>query len=166
MPAELAEAVCDELLARKLRCTWWGNIRFEKGFTRQLTMKMAAAGCVAVAGGLETASDRTLRLMRKGVSLKGARQVMRDLTDAGILVHAYLMYGFPTQTQEETREAEGAVGKLCDEGILHSVYWHHFALTAHSPIAREPDRYGIRLTEETEAIFARNEIPYEPVEEL
>ena len=161
LPPELLNLLCDEILRRKLRVEWWGNIRFEKRMTNELIEKMAAAGCIAVTGGLETCCDRTLQLMRKGITVAGAEEVLRAFSASGILTHAYLMYGFPTQTLEETVNGLETVRRLMDEGTLHSAYWHRFALTSHSEIANEPERFKICLLPEERGGFARNEIPFD-----
>jgi hypothetical protein len=94
-----------ELLKRRVSISWWGNVRFEKTFTPDLCRLLAASGCIAISGGLEVASDRLLALMEKGVTLAQVARVTQGFTEAGILVHAYLMYGFPTQTAQETVDA-------------------------------------------------------------
>ncbi len=161
LPPELLDGLCDEILRRGLKVEWWGNIRFEKRLNMPLIEKMAAAGCIAVTGGLETCCDRTLKLMNKGITVAGAEQVLADFSDAGIMTHAYLMYGFPTQTLDETFQGLETVRRLMEAGVLHSAYWHRFALTAHSEIARDPERFGIKLLPETSGGFARNEIPFD-----
>jgi len=159
----LLRKLSEEILARGETFTWWGNIRFEHGFTSALAALMARAGCIAVTGGLECANDRLLKLMNKGIALADATRACQAFSDAGILVHAYLMYGFPTQTRRETIEALDYVRRRFADGHIQSAYWHRFALTAHSPIARAPEKFGIRLLPEPapERRFARNEIPYE-----
>ncbi len=161
LPPDLIDGLCDEILRRGMDIEWWGNIRFENRFSSGLIRKMARAGCIAVTGGLETCCDRTLKLMRKGIRVEQAVRVLADFSDAGILTHAYLMYGFPTQTEYETLAALDTVRRLFDEGVLHSAYWHRFALTAHSEIAEHPADYGIRLPEMPDTPFAVNEIPFE-----
>lgn len=161
LPPALLDGLCDEILRRGLHVEWWGNIRFEKRFSKTLVEKMAAAGCIAVTGGLETCCDRTLRLMQKGITVAGAEKVLADFAEAGIMTHAYLMYGFPTQTLDETFQGLETVRHLMEAGVLHSACWHRFALTAHSEIAREPARFGIRLLPEEKGGFARNEIPFD-----
>lgn len=160
LPPSLLDGLCDEILRRGLQIEWWGNIRFEKRFSIPLIQKMAAAGCIAVTGGLETCCDRTLKLMRKGITVEQAVRVLNDYADAGILTHAYLMYGFPTQTLEETQHALEIVRRLFDEGALHSAYWHRFALTAHSDISQHPEHYSIEIDPLPDADFALNEIPF------
>lgn len=151
-----------ELLRRGDRFRWWGNIRFEAGFTPELAGQLAAAGCIAVTGGLECANDRLLKLMNKGITLAGAAAACGSLAAAGILVHAYLMYGFPTETKAETLGALDYVRERFACGEIQSAYWHRFALTVHSPIAAHPEAFGIRLAEEPPRAkrFARNEIAY------
>ncbi|PJJ54619.1 radical SAM family protein [Hymenobacter chitinivorans DSM 11115] len=132
-----------ELLKRQVNITWWGNIRFEKTFTPDLCRLLAASGCIAVSGGLEVASDRLLALMEKGVTIAQVARVTDGFTQAGIMVHAYLMYGFPTQTTQETVDALEVVRQLFGAGIVQSGYWHRFAMTAHSPVGKNPAKYQV-----------------------
>jgi hypothetical protein len=97
-PPKALKSLAKALIKRKLDISWWGNIRFEKSFDTGLCRLLADSGCIAVTGGLEVASDRLLKLMEKGVSVEQVARVTRAFSDAGILVHAYLMYGFPTET--------------------------------------------------------------------
>ncbi len=159
-PAGL-KALAERLIARKVVCTWWGNIRFEKTFTPKLAQLLARSGCVALSGGLEVASDRLLERMKKGVTVAQVARVTRALTDAGIMVHAYLMYGFPTETAQETVDALERVRQLFAEGCVQSAFWHRFAATAHSPIGQQPELFGIRLTPQPEVRFARNDLQFE-----
>ncbi len=159
MPPALVSSVCDEILARGLDVEWWGNVRFDLAFTPALAKKMAKAGCIAVTGGLECADDRLLKLMNKGITLKSAEKVLRAFKSARIFVHAYLMYDFPTETKAEQRGAERYVRSLAAKGLIQSCYWHRFALTVHSPIAREPEKFGI-IVKPLKSNFARNELEY------
>ncbi|MFO1503302.1 MAG: radical SAM protein [Steroidobacteraceae bacterium] len=154
-------ALAKQLIDEKLSITWWGNIRFEKSFTPELTSLLAQSGCVAVSGGLEVASDRLLQLMKKGVTVEQVARVTRAFTEAGILVHAYLMYGFPTETTQETVDALERVRQLFAAGCIHSAYWHRFSATAHSPIGLDPAAYGITLKPPPVITFAHNDLPFE-----
>lgn len=163
MPPALVKEVCEEILKRGFKCEWWGNIRFDKAFTPSLARLMARAGCIAVTGGLECANDRLLKLMNKGITLASSRRVLEAFRAAGIAVHAYLMYAFPTETEKEASDALAYVRGLFAEGLIDSAFWHRFALTVHSPIAANPGAFGISIVEPTcgkRGIFARNEIFY------
>ena len=154
-------SLAKQLIEEKLSITWWGNIRFEKSFTPELTSLLAQSGCVAVSGGLEVASDRLLQLMKKGVTVEQVARVTRAFADAGILVHAYLMYGFPTETTQDTVDALERVRQLFAAGCIHSAYWHRFAATAHSPIGLNPSAYGITLKPPPVITFAHNDVAFD-----
>ncbi len=158
-PPALLGAVARTILARGLNVTWWTNIRFDRAFTPSLTELMARSGCVAVSGGLECATDRLLALQSKGFDTAQATRAIAACAEAGLLVHAYLMYGYPTQTLQETVDALELVRQLFAAGALHSAYWHRFALTAHSPAFRQTDALGLQI-QPPEPGFACNEIAF------
>ena len=159
-PPSAMRALAKRLVAEKLSITWWGNIRFEKTFTPELCQLLAESGCVAVSGGLEVASDRLLELMKKGVTVEQVARVTRAFTDAGIMVHAYLMYGFPTETEQDTIDALERVRQLFAAGCIQSAYWHRFSATAHSPIGLNPDAFGIELQPPSDIRFAHNDVAF------
>ncbi|WP_029272734.1 radical SAM protein [Flavobacterium sp. KJJ] len=159
-PPALMRALALEILRRKLAVTWWTNIRFEKSFSKDLCLLLKASGCIAVSGGLEVASDRLLKLIDKGVTVEQVAKVTRNFTEAGIMVHAYLMYGYPTQTIQETVDSLEMVRQLFEAGILQSGFWHQFAMTAHSPVGLYPEKFGVTKTTETIGTFANNDIDY------
>lgn len=159
-PPKGLRAMAEELQRRNLSISWWGNIRFEKSFTPELCLQLADSGCIAVSGGLEVASDRLLALMKKGVSVDQVARVTRAFTDAGILVHAYLMYGFPTQTLHDTVDALEYVRQLFAENCIQSGFFHRFACTVHSPVGRNPAEYGIKLQPLPPGKFARNDVHF------
>jgi hypothetical protein len=159
-PPKALAALADELHRRNRAISWWGNIRFEKSFTPELCQKLAESGCIAVSGGLEVASDRLLRLMQKGVSVDQVARVTRAFADAGIMVHAYLMYGFPTQTVQDTVDALEYVRQLFAAGCIHSGFFHRFACTVHSPVGRHPADFGVTLEPLPPITFAKNDVRF------
>ncbi len=159
-PPALMRALALEILRRKLTVSWWTNLRFEKSFTRDLCLLLKAAGCIAVSGGLEVASDRLLELIQKGITVAQVAKVNRHFTDAGIMVHAYLMYGFPTQTAQETMDSLEMVRQLFKAGILQSAFWHQFAMTAHSPVGLNPEKFGVKKAKEVVITFADNDVEH------
>jgi len=159
-PPKSLKALATELLARNAGISWWGNIRFEKSFTPELCELLADSGCIAVSGGLEVASDRLLKLMKKGVSVDQVARVTKAFTDAGILVHAYLMYGFPTQTMQDTVDALEYVRQLFANGCIQSGFFHRFACTVHSPVGLHPEEYGVQLVPLPPSPFAKNDIAF------
>ncbi|MDW5289597.1 radical SAM protein [Formosa sp. PL04] len=161
-PPSLMKALALEILKRDLTLTWWANIRFEKNFTQDLCVLLKASGCIAVSGGLEVASDRLLKLIDKGVTVEQVAQVTRNLTESNIMVHSYLMYGYPTQTEQETVDSLEMVRQLFEVGVLQSGFWHQFALTAHSPIGLNPSEFGV-TPHYNDITFANNDVAFSDV---
>jgi radical SAM superfamily enzyme YgiQ (UPF0313 family) len=159
-PPKALRSLARALLQRKLDISWWGNIRFEKSFDAGLCRLLAESGCIAVTGGLEVASDRLLKLMKKGVSIAQVARVTRAFSDAGILVHAYLMYGFPTQTVQDTVDALEYVRQLFATGCIQSAFFHRFTCTVHSPVGKHPEQYGVSLAAPFRGTFANNDINF------
>jgi radical SAM superfamily enzyme YgiQ (UPF0313 family) len=159
-PPKALRSLANGLLQRNLDISWWGNIRFEKSFNRELCQLLADSGCIAVTGGLEVASDRLLKLMQKGVSVEQVARVTRAFSDAGILVHAYLMYGFPTQTAQDTVDALEYVRQLFAAGCIQSGFFHRFTCTVHSPVGKHPEHYGVTLFPPANPTFANNDISF------
>ena len=160
-PPALMRALALEILRRRLTVVWWTNIRFEKSFTRDLCLLLKAAGCIAVSGGLEVASDRLLELIQKGITVAQVARVNKHFTEAGIMVHAYLMYGFPTQTAQETIDSLEMVRQMFKAGILQSGFWHQFAMTAHSPVGLNPEKFGVKSVIPFKPTFADNDVVHE-----
>jgi hypothetical protein len=76
------------------------------------------------------------------------------------MVHAYLMYGYPTQTIQETVDSLEMVRQLFEVGVLQSGFWHQFAMTAHSPVGMYPEKFGVVKETETIGTFANNDINF------
>lgn len=159
-PPKVLKALALELLRRGVSISWWGNIRFEKSFSAELCQLLADSGCIAISGGLEVASDRLLKLMKKGVSVQQVARVTRAFSEAGILVHAYLMYGFPTQSVQDTVDALEYVRQLFETECLQSGFFHRFSCTVHSPVGQHPEDYGVTLQPLPPGRFARNDIGF------
>jgi len=159
-PPKALKSLARALVRRKVNISWWGNIRFEKSFDAALCQQLADSGCIAVTGGLEVASNRLLKLMKKGVSVEQVARVTRAFSDAGILVHAYLMYGFPTQTVQDTVDSLEYVRQLFAAGCIQSGFFHRFTCTVHSPVGKHPEQYGVTLSAPPSSTFANNDINF------
>ena len=159
-PPALMRSLALEIIKRNLTVSWWANVRFEKSFTRDLCLLLQASGCIAISGGLEVASDRLLQLIQKGITVAQVARVNKNFSDAGIMVHAYLMYGFPTQTVQETIDSLEMVRQLFAAGVLQSAFWHQFTMTAHSPVGLNPEKYKVKKVSDLIGSFANNDIEH------
>ncbi|MDA3822892.1 MAG: radical SAM protein, partial [Bacteroidales bacterium] len=160
-PPKMLRALSKKLLERNVRISWWTNIRFEKTFDLELCQLMAKSGCIAVTGGLEVASDRLLDKMKKGVDISQVTRVAHNFSKQGILVHAYLMYGFPSETEQETIDSLEVVRQLFEKNCIQSAFWHQFTTTVHSPIGQNPQDFGIEITGPDFEGFAQNDLIHE-----
>lgn len=164
-PPNLLRKLSEEIIQRNLVISWWTNIRFEKSFDPELCSLMAKAGCIAVSGGIEVASDRVLKLINKGVTIAQAALSANNLTQVGMMVHAYLMYGFPGETIQETLDSLEIVRQMFDEGILVSAFWHRYAMTTHSPSGKDPEKFGVSIPVGPKGSFANNEVAFIDVQQ-
>ncbi len=160
LPPKLLREVSNIIIERGLTLSFWGNVRFEKSFTVELCELLAKAGCIAVSGGLEVASPRILKLIEKGVTIEQAVESCAAFNNAGIMVHAYLMYGFPTQSETEAVESLEIVRQMFEQGIVQSAFWHCYAMTVHSPTGCNPAKYNSEITGCTTNPFANNGVEF------
>ncbi|MDD3079068.1 MAG: radical SAM protein [Paludibacter sp.] len=159
-PPAILRKLAEEIIRRKLTVSYWTNIRFDKVFDTELCYVLAQSGCIAVSGGLEVAAPRILKMINKGITIETASECMKNLTNAGIMTHAYLMYGFPTETAKETIDSLEVVRGLFENGYLHSAFWHRYAMTIHSPSGIEPEKFGAVKRQNQYNRFANNEVPF------
>lgn len=157
-PPAALKALALALLERRIDISWWGNIRFETAFSPDLCRLLSASGCIAVTAGLEAASDRLLDNMKKGITVDQTALVADGFKDAGILIHAYLMYGCPSETIQETVDSLERVRQLVAADLLQSAFWHRFTVTAHSPVGLNPTAHGLRVLGPEFQGFAENDL--------
>jgi ribosome biogenesis GTPase A len=99
--------------------------------------------------------------MKKGVDIGQVARVTNAFAQQGVMVHAYLMYGFPTQTEQETIDSLEVVRQLFENNCIQSAFWHQFTTTVHSPIGVNPDDFDITITGPLFEGFAQNDLWHE-----
>jgi hypothetical protein len=160
-PAPLLVNLALELLRRDRSYQFWGNIRFDPGFTPDRCRLLAAAGMIAVTGGIEIASDELLPKIAKGITIPQVVKVLQAFAGARILTHAYLIYGFPGERLQDTMNSLEILRQLVGAGVLNSGYFHCFSATAHSPIGRDPELFGIKVKGPKFNGFAHNVLEFD-----
>lgn len=133
--------MCDAILAAELDVRWFMNARTEPGFTPELLGRMKAAGVTMVMWGVESGSARLLKLMKKGVAPEARLQILRDASDAGIFNFAYVFFGFPSETEAEAMSTIDLIRDHTD--IIHAYGRSVFSLGRHSPLMKNPRKYGV-----------------------
>ncbi len=166
LPPKLLIEFAQLVIERGLVISFWGNIRFDKSYTLESCKILAQAGCVAVTGGLEVASPRVLKLINKGITVESAVEATYNFTSAGIMVHTYLMYGFPTQTYQECVDSLEIVRQMFENGLVQSAFWHRYTMTEHSPTGIRPEDFGVERVSKDPNPFANNTVEYFQKEEI
>ena len=98
LPTSILNVVAREIDGR---IKWGCNVRIERGHSRQWFSALARGGCLMLRVGLETASQRVLDLMNKGVEALDLYDYFKNAANAGIRMHAYIMFGFPGENEDD-----------------------------------------------------------------
>jgi Radical SAM superfamily len=149
-----------ELLRRGRNYHWWGNVRYDRAFEPDRCKLLAAAGMILVTGGIEIATDAVLEKIDKGITVAGVIKVLQAMSEAGIATHAYLIYGFPGETVQDTINGLETIRQLMRTGLLINAVYHQLGVSAHAPLGRKPELFPIRLGMEPFKGFAKNFVPF------
>lgn len=121
------------LLRAGIQVFWKAFVRAEEGLTTPAARLLAESGCKMLMVGIESASPRILRLMSKGVDIGQARNVLKNISDAGIWVHGYFMFGFPSESDEDIEQTLEFITRC--SGDLDSIAASRFTVPLGTPIA-------------------------------
>ena len=168
MPPALMIQFARENIAHGSPITWWGNVRFEKSFTRDVADFLAYGGLTGVSAGLESATGNGLNAIHKGTDLQSIVSACCAFKEAGILVHAYMIYGYWWEKEQDLINSMETLRQFYENGLLDSCFWHKFVLTRHSRAYNEwkdgkiPDLKPIDPQEKKNApLFAKNGLHFE-----
>lgn len=165
MPPALMVEFARLNLERGAPLSWWGNVRFEKYFSRDVADFLAAGGLVGVSAGLESATRDGLSEIHKGTDLESIVSACCAFKEAGILVHAYMIYGYWWEKPENLVNSMETLRQFYAEGLLDSCFWHKFVLTRHSRAYKEWSEGKIPALKPVEpkdgGIFASNAMHFE-----
>ncbi len=148
--SNLIGALSDRIIENKLDIFWLADSRFEPAFSPELSDKLSDAGCKMLYFGLESASERILRCMDKGIKKDNVLKICKYCTDAGIWAHLFLIFGFPTETHAEAQETMDFI--LHNKKIIRSVAFGSFQLTKHSRVYENPASFGVNKVIQNDSI--------------
>ena len=138
---------------------YWGNIRFEKAFTKDTAAFLSYCGLGGVSAGLEVANGEGLKQINKGTDIDSIVSACAAFKEAGVLVHAYMIYGFWYDTPQSIIDSMETLRQFFAEGLLDSAFWHKFVLTKNS------HAYDILKSKtnpkKEDSIFAKNTVHFE-----
>lgn len=113
---------------------FWGNVRFEKTFTKDFAAFLSYCGFGGASAGLEIATENGLKTINKGTDISSIISACAAFKEAGILVHAYMIYGFWNDTPQTIINSMETLRQFFESGLLDSAFWHKFVLTKNSQV--------------------------------
>lgn len=150
--------------SNKIPLTYWGNIRFEKTFDRDLADLLSAGGLTAVSAGIEIATGNGLSAVNKGTDMENIVNACCAFKEAGILIHSYMIFGFWSQSVQDLIDSMETLRQLFEAGLLDSAFWHKFTLTLHSTVYEEykKGKYPeLKILPQKKTQFAKNDLHFE-----
>lgn len=137
MPPKAMLKFADLIQSENKNYSWWGNIRFEKTFSRDIADFLSSGGLIGVSGGIEIATGSGLDNINKGTDINTIVKACCAFKEAGVLIHAYMIYGYFGETEQDTINSMETLRQFFEAGLLDSCFWHKFVLTRHSRIYSE-----------------------------
>ncbi len=108
--SEIAPRYLRVLAERPAGVPWYGFARVSPLLTdADFCRRLAAAGCVMLQLGLESADQRVLDALGKGTRLDQIARALRALDEAGIAVFLYLLFGTPAEDRDAARRTRDFV---------------------------------------------------------
>ena len=141
-PPALFQKLSRKLIEEKLDIAWTTHMRFEESLLEEQVWKdVAESGCKYLHFGYESGNQRVLKLMDKATELGAIETNLRMSSEAGIWNHLMGFFGFPGETSAEADDSKAFVEK--NAAHIHSLGFMTFVLGKYSPIAFEPEKYGV-----------------------
>ena len=148
---------------------FWGNVRFEKTFTKDLAAFLSYCGLGGVSAGIESATGTGLESINKGTDIASITRACCAFKEAGILVHAYMIYGFWNDSPQTIIDSMETLRQFFEAGLLDSAFWHKFVLTRNSTVYNQWQKAGtldLVSSEEASSAFARNNLHFKGEEKF
>jgi len=147
---KLCNEILDQMISADLGISWRCEVRANT-VNLDLLKKMKRAGCCSITLGVESGSDEILKKIKKGITRDQTVAAARLIKEAGILLNAFFIFGFPWENENHFRETlalfheiepDGEVGGVCSflipypgtqiyeeikqMGLLPALPSHHF----------------------------------------
>jgi hypothetical protein len=141
-PPALFRKLTRKLVESKMDIAWTTHIRFEKGLLDDEVWQDAQdSGCKFLHMGYESGSERVLKLMDKATTTEIIKKSLELSSRHGVWNHIMGFFGFPGETYEDAKFST----KFLEENKehVHSIGFGTFDLSKHTPVAKNPEKFGI-----------------------
>ena len=121
---------------------WTTHMRFEKSLSDEAVWQDArTSGCKFLHYGYESGSERVLKLMDKATTTEAIQRSLKLAADVGIWNHVMGFFGFPGETREDAYASMRFLEENKD--LVHSIGFGTFDLSKHTPVAKNPEKFGV-----------------------
>jgi len=139
---KMLEELCDLIVKNNIRINWSAQASIRKGMTRDFLMKLKEAGCHTLMYGIESGSNKILKLMNKQFTAELAEEVMRNTYEAGIQANFNIIIGFPGETEIEFQESVDFVKRNLEFSQIIAL--NVLSISKGSDLDINKDKWGIR----------------------
>ncbi len=149
--------ICRLIVERKLDITWWCSARGDT-VDEEILLAMKAAGCWCINFGVESAVQKNLNTLRKGIKVQTTIDAIKLTHKVGIRTFGTYIFGIPGETYEEGLQTI----KLAKE--MKSFYTEFFPITPFpgAELYDNSQKYGKVLRPLSDTGMLKEEIPFEP----
>lgn len=143
LPSRL-EKLAKALIESKMNIKYGSLARFDKQIIPILPL-LKQSGCEQLIFGMESASQRMLKVINKGINLEDAKKILKETKRIGITNQVTLMYGLPTETFDDTKKNFDFLRENSE--IIDSFIYAKFSAEKHSLVEQQQEKLGIKLKE-------------------
>ncbi|MFC1865525.1 B12-binding domain-containing radical SAM protein [Chloroflexota bacterium] len=136
-----ANKISQLILQRGLQVKWHSFALIDRRFTKEIFENLVCSGCDYLVIGVETMTDRILRLMGKAATMEEAIRFIIDAKDSGLDLKVNLIPNLPSITYEEAMDSLAVFSDLGECFIYVSSF--NFEATRSSLVGRHPERFGL-----------------------
>jgi radical SAM superfamily enzyme YgiQ (UPF0313 family)/tetratricopeptide (TPR) repeat protein len=157
--AKRFKKISEEILARGLDIRFYALAKPTNDFDEEILALMRKAGCLCIYWGMESGSERVLKMMDKGNDAAGSARTLAMASRAGIRNHVFLIVGFPSETREEVEETLTFLH--ANQDYIDATVAGNFVLEMGTPAHDHHARFGIRRVYSQRTLCDHQLIDYE-----
>jgi len=121
---------------------WFGDMRFEKPLTRDdVCRDLFEGGCRVLIFGMESANQRVLDFMKKGVKVETMSEALEAMDRNHIFSILMFFTGFPTESRQEALDTVQFIEKHREHVGAYAQC--SFSLLEGSPVFVDPEAFGV-----------------------
>lgn len=144
---------CNEIKKRKISILWGCSSKVST-LNEEIIKNMAKAGCIQIDFGVERGSDKALRLIKKGITIKMAKDIFKLCHKHKIRTFANFLVNLPEETEKDLNDIIKLMNELNSEIVSINIFtpYHGTEIYDSSPYKFSKKEYAM-LTNATDLIY-------------